>query len=46
MIKNEFILKIEEVFNFKIEKQEALTTIVTLLSFKEGKLILKKEKYL
>ena len=42
MIKNEFINKIEEAFNFKIEKQEALTTLVTLLSFKEGKLILKK----
>ena len=42
MIKNEFIIKIEEAFNFKIEKQEALTNLVTLLSFKEGKLILKK----
>ena len=42
MIKNEFITKIEEAFNFKIINQEALTNSVTLLSFKEGKIILKK----
>ncbi len=42
MIKNEFITKIEEAFNFKILSQEALTNLVTLLSFKEGKIILKK----
>jgi hypothetical protein len=42
MIKNEFILKIEESFNSKIIKQEALTDMVTLLYFNESKIVLKK----
>lgn len=41
MLKNDFS-KIEESFNSKIIKKEALTSMVTLLSFPEGKIILKK----
>ena len=42
MIKNELLSKIEESFNSKILKQEALTDMVTLLSFKDSKYIIKK----
>lgn len=42
MIKNELISKIEESFNTKIINTEALTPMVTLLSFKDKKYILKK----
>lgn len=42
MIKNEFASKIEEAFNSNIIKKEALTSTVTLLSFNDSKIVLKK----
>ena len=42
MIKNDFKEKLEEIFNDKITKMEALTTQVTLLFFKDKKYIVKK----
>lgn len=42
MIKNEFKEKVEEIFNKKITKIEALTFQVTLLSFNNVKYIIKK----
>ena len=42
MIKNELLSKIEESFNSKILKQEALTDMVTLLSFNDSKYVIKK----
>ena len=42
MIKIDFKEKIEEIFNDKIIKMEALTTQVTLLLFKNAKYIVKK----
>ena len=42
MLKNDKFTKIEEAFNSKIIKTEALTNIVTLLSFNDSKIILKK----
>lgn len=42
VLNNELIKKIEETFNEKIISKKALTTEVTLLSFKNQKLIVKK----
>ena len=42
MIKNDFKEKIEQLFNDKILRIEALTSKVTLLSFKDNKFIVKK----
>ena len=42
MLKSDKFSKIEEAFNCKILKTEALTNMVTLLSFNDSKIILKK----
>lgn len=42
MLKNEKYSKVEEAFNNTIIKEEALTDMVTLLSFSDSKIIIKK----